>query len=117
MAENVRAEYSTKTGEETCRFNNKVDFCVGTGRAGLALQREYYEQLKFVQDKIGFKYIRGHGLFTDDMAIYHEYEQDGEVISEYNFTYLDLIMDSYMELGIKPFLELGFMTMKNGAIL
>lgn len=112
MADNtksVKAVYSAKTGEVKCRFNNKVDFCVGTGRAGLALQKEYYEQLKFVQDNIGFKYIRGHGLFTDDMAIYHEYERDGEVISEYNFTYLDLIMDSYMELGIRPFLELGFM--------
>lgn len=112
MAEKVKAEYSAKTGEVKCKFNNKVDFCVGTGRAGLALQKEYYEQLKFVQEKIGFRHIRGHGLFTDDMAIYHEYEQDGKVISEYNFTYLDMIMDSYMELGIRPFLELGFMPEK-----
>lgn len=90
-------------------FNNKVDFCVGTGRIGLALQKEYFEQLKFVQDQIGFKHIRGHGLFTDDMAIYHEYEENGEKKVEYNFTYLDLVMDSYRELSIKPFIELGFM--------
>ena len=57
-------------------FNNKVDYCVGTGRMGLALQKEYYDQLKYVQDIIGFKHIRGHGLFTDDMAIYHEYEDE-----------------------------------------
>ena len=44
-------------------FHNGVDFCIGTGRMGLALQREYYEQLKLVQDEIGFSYIRGHGLF------------------------------------------------------
>ena len=36
-------------------FNNKVDYCVGTGRMGLALQKEYYDQLKYVQDIIGFK--------------------------------------------------------------
>lgn len=91
-------------------FNNNVDYCVGTGRIGLALQKEYQEQLKLVQEKIGFKYIRGHGLFSDDMAIYQEYEdKDGKIKAEYNFTYLDLIMDNYLEVGIKPFIELGFM--------
>lgn len=91
-------------------FNNNVDYCVGTGRIGLALQKEYQEQLKLVQEKIGFKYIRGHGLFSDDMAIYQEYEdKDGKIKAEYNFTYLDLVMDNYLEVGIKPFIELGFM--------
>lgn len=90
-------------------FNNNVDYCVGTGRMGLALQKEYMEQLKFVQDGIGFSHIRGHGLFSDDMAIYHEYEENDETKVEYNFTYLDLVMDSYKEVGLKPFLELGFM--------
>lgn len=90
-------------------FNNNVDYCVGTGRMGLALQKEYMEQLKFVQDGIGFSHIRGHGLFSDDMAIYHEYEESDETRVEYNFTYLDLVMDSYKEVGLKPFLELGFM--------
>ena len=91
-------------------FNNNVDYCIGTGRMGLALQREYFNQLKLVQEKIGFSHIRGHGLFSDDMAIYHEYkDSEGNYHAEYNFTYLDLVMDSYKELHIKPFLELGFM--------
>lgn len=95
------------------KFYNNVDFCVGTGRMGLALQKEYMEQLKAVQEDIGFKHIRGHGLFSDDMAIYHEYEdKNGNICAEYNFTYLDLVMDSYMEVGIKPFIELGFMPQK-----
>lgn len=93
---------------DTAHFNNQVDYCVGTGRMGLALGKEYLEQLKLTQEEIGFKHIRGHGLFHDDMAIYQEYE--GGV--EYNFTYLDLVMDSYLELGIVPFIELGFMPKK-----
>ena len=93
-------------------FNNKVDFCVGTGRLGLGLTKEYLDQLEFVQREIGFKYIRGHGLFCDDVAIYHEYEKDGEIISEYNYTYIDRIFDNYLRLGIRPFLELGFMPYK-----
>lgn len=101
------------TGTEEVRFYNNVDFCVGTGRMGLALQQEYQEQLKLVQEEIGFKHIRGHGLFSDDMAIYQEYEDEsGEKRAEYNFTYLDLVMDSYRRCGLKPFLELGFMPEK-----
>lgn len=91
-------------------FHNHVDFCIGTGRMGLALQKEYFEQLKLVQEEIGFSHIRGHGLFSDDMAIYHEFEdEDGKKHVEYNFTYLDLVMDNYRALGLRPFLELGFM--------
>ena len=93
----------------TVPFHNQVDFCIGTGRMGLALHKEYQEQLKLVQEYIGFSHIRGHGLFCDDMAIY-QVERDGTV--SYNFTYLDRVMDSYRELGLKPFLELGFMPEK-----
>lgn len=98
------------TGTQEVYFHNNVDFCVGTGRMGLALQQEYQEQLKLVQKEIGFRHIRGHGLFSDDMAIYQEYEDESGVKrAEYNFTYLDLVMDSYQKHGLRPFLELGFM--------
>lgn len=93
-------------------FRNHVDYCIGTGRMGLALTQEYQEQLKLVQDEIGFQYIRGHGLFCDDMAIYQEYEENGIKKAEYNFTYLDRVMDSYKSVGLRPFLELGFMPKK-----
>ena len=94
----------------SCEFVNHVDECVGTGRMGLALQKEYMEQLKLAQEEVGFRYIRGHGLFADDMAIYHEYtDSDGNAKVEYNFTYLDLVMDNYKSVNIRPFLELGFM--------
>lgn len=101
------------SGEEEVPFHNQVDYCVGTGRIGLALQAEYQEQLALVQQEIGFQHIRGHGLFSDDMAIYQEYrDTDGKVHAEYNFTYLDLVMDAYQRLGLRPFLELGFMPEK-----
>lgn len=97
----------------TVPFHNAVDFCIGTGRMGLALQKEYQDQLALVQREIGFAHIRGHGLFSDDMAIYQEREDENGVTKvEYNFTYLDLVMDSYRALGLRPFLELGFMPAK-----
>ena len=90
-------------------FNNRVDYCVGTGRLGLALTEEYLKQLEYVQKMIGFSYIRGHGLFSDDVSIYHEYKENDEVKVEYNYTYIDRIIDSYLRLDIRPYLELGFM--------
>lgn len=108
----IKAKYTVEKGAEA-EFNNHVDDCVGTGRMGLALQKEYHDQLKIVQDEIGFKHIRGHGLFSDDMAIYQAYtDENGEEKVEYNFTYLDRVMDDYISLGLRPFLELGFMPYK-----
>lgn len=91
------------------KIKNNINYCIGTGRLGLALQNEYLKQLKLVQEQIHFKYIRGHGIFSDDIGIYHEYNDDFGNHVEFNFTYLDRIMDSFKKLKIKPFLELGFM--------
>ena len=86
--------------------------CVGTGRIGLALQKEYLDALEFVQEEIGFSYIRGHGLLSDDVGIYREDKVEEEVRPFYNFTYVDRIFDSFLELKIRPFVELGFMPEK-----
>lgn len=91
------------------RFPENWRFCVGTGRLGLALQKEYLDHLAVIQKEIGFRYIRGHGLFHDDIGIYREDVIDGEIRPFYNFTYIDRIFDSFLELNIRPFVELGFM--------
>lgn len=91
-------------------FHNNTAFCIGTGRMGLALHQEYQEQMKMVQSLCHFKHIRGHGLFHDDMSIYNVFRdaQGNERVS-YNFTYLDRVMDGYLDNGLEPFIELGFM--------
>lgn len=103
----IRKEFQVNASKEKLKNNTHV--CIGTGRMFLALHKEYHDQLKKVQEEIGFSYIRGHGLFHDDMGIYNEYEEDGEYKVEYNFTYVDRVFDDYLSLGIKPFVELGFM--------
>ena len=80
---------------------------------GLALTEEYQEELRLVQKEIGILSISGgHGLFCDDMALFQTYEEDGKVRVEYNYTYLDRVMDAYKKVGLRPFLELGFMPKK-----
>lgn len=106
-----KLSYHIKQNDKSI-FNNNATYCIGTGRMNLALRHEYHKQLKMVQDEIGFSYIRGHGLFCDDMAVFHTFNEDGIEKVEYNFTYLDMVFDDYQSMGLKPFVELGFMPEK-----
>jgi xylan 1,4-beta-xylosidase len=83
--------------------------CVGTGRFNLALRKDYQDSLALVQREIGFRYIRGHGLLSDDVGIHRPYDKAGHRGTRYAFTYVDQVVDAYLGLGIKPFIELGFM--------
>ncbi len=46
--------------------------CVGAGRANEGLRADWQQQLALVKKECGFKYIRMHGLLTDDMGVYRE---------------------------------------------
>ena len=83
--------------------------CVGTGRFELALRSDYRDSLALVQREIGFRHIRGHGLFADGVGVHRPYEYQGSKHVRYAYTYVDQVIDAYLELGIQPFLELGFM--------
>ncbi|KGM10484.1 xylan 1,4-beta-xylosidase [Cellulomonas bogoriensis 69B4 = DSM 16987] len=83
--------------------------CVGTGRMNLALRQDYQDALALTQQDIGFRYIRGHGLFSDDMGVYREYEHQGRRSALHSYTYVDQVVDSYLAKGLRPFVELGFM--------
>ncbi|MFJ2239413.1 xylan 1,4-beta-xylosidase [Streptomyces sp. NPDC087859] len=95
--------------EGTGRFPDAWRHCVGTGRLELALRRDYQDSLKLLQDEIGFRYIRGHGLLSDGMGVHRPYEWEGARRVHHSFTYVDQVVDAYLALGIRPFLELGFM--------
>ncbi|MFG3580024.1 GH39 family glycosyl hydrolase [Micromonospora chersina] len=83
--------------------------CVGTGRFDLALRRDYQDSLALVQREIGFRHIRGHGLLSDGTGIHRPYTHRGARQVRHAFTYVDQVVDAYLDLGIRPFLELGFM--------
>ncbi|NES13826.1 MULTISPECIES: xylan 1,4-beta-xylosidase [Micromonospora] len=95
--------------QATGRLTDAWRACVGTGRFDLALRRDYQDSLSLVQREIGFRHIRGHGLFSDGTGIYRPYEYRGSRQVRYAFTYVDQVIDAYLALGVRPFLELGFM--------
>ena len=112
----IEKQITVRAGDKA-KFNNLTGYCVGTGRLDLAMQKEYQDQLRAVQDLCHFQHIRGHGLFSDQMGIYQEHRDFGGnlLYKEYCFTYLDRVMDAYLENGLEPFLELGFMPEKLAA--
>lgn len=80
--------------------------CIGAGRANEGLRADWREQLRLVQQEIGFKSIRFHGLLHYDMGVYSE-TKDGQPV--HNWQYVDELYDSLLALNLKPFVEFGFM--------
>lgn len=78
--------------------------CVGAGRANEGLRASWLEQLKLAHDACGFRYVRFHGLFHDDMFVYRE--EKGRPV--YNFQYVDDLFDRMLAIGVRPFVELSF---------
>jgi xylan 1,4-beta-xylosidase len=87
-------------------FNTMYKECIGAGRANEGLRADWQQQLAYVKKECDFKYIRMHGLLTDDMGVYRE---DKKGNPEYNFQYIDVLYDYLLSIGMKPFVELGFM--------
>lgn len=98
----IQADVSAVRGPTRRMYN----FCVGAGRANEGLRADWQRQLRRVRSECGFRYLRFHGLFCDDMGVYRE-DKAGNPI--YNWQYIDELFDFLEEIGMKPFVELGFM--------
>jgi len=89
------------------KLNQTFNFAIGAGRANEGLRADWQQQLAEIKRDAGFKYIRMHGLLTDDMAVYGGTDAQGN--ERYNFMYIDALFDYLLSIGVKPFVELGFM--------
>lgn len=76
------------------------------GRARLLVLDDIRKQLMTIQQDIGFKMIRFHGIFNDDMHVYEEDEQGNPI---YTFHQVNDALDFIIKIGLKPFVEIGFM--------
>lgn len=100
MSINISTD-SRSTGEPMTHF---WSLCVGAGRANEGLRATWQEHLKTAVATCGFRYIRFHGLFHDDMFVYRE--ENGTPV--YNFQYVNDLFDRLLDAGVRPFVELGF---------
>jgi xylan 1,4-beta-xylosidase len=81
----------------------------GSGRAVLSLRESYRQDLRQVEQITGFRYVRFHAIFHDEVGLYDEDSQGRPV---YNFSYVDQIYDGLLANGVRPFVELSFMPKK-----
>lgn len=79
--------------------------CVGSDYPGILLRPENLAHLRLVREELGFEYIRFHAIFHDSMGAYREI--DGRPV--YDFTRIGAVYDAILALGMKPFVEVGFM--------
>ncbi len=98
----ISVDYNKAEG----KLNTMFKECIGAGRANEGLRADWQQQLAYVKKECDFKYIRMHGLLTDDMAVYKE---DNKGNPEYNYMYIDALYDYLLSINVKPFVELGFM--------
>lgn len=98
-----------KTDKVIGELNQSFKKLVTFGHATYGLRNDMKKQLTDIQKDIRFEYIRFHGIFSDEMMLYNETSSE-EVY--YNFNHIDSLIDGFLEVGLKPFIELGFMPRK-----
>jgi xylan 1,4-beta-xylosidase len=77
---------------------------VGSCHAPIALRADWQQQLRRCHSELGFRYVRFHGLLSDDVgtAVTH----NDRLL--YSFFNADQIVDFLLSIGMKPFVELSF---------
>jgi xylan 1,4-beta-xylosidase len=91
--------------EGTTPLTHFWEHTVGSDHAPVALRADWQSQLRRCHDELGFRFVRFHGLLSDDMGtlICH----DEKLL--YSFFNADQIIDFLLSIGMKPFVELSFM--------
>lgn len=104
--------FTVDAAQKGSSFPHYWEMCVGSCHAYTALRADWQAQMKKAHDDLGFKYVRFHGLFCDDMSVCVEAKKpfSNESLGlVYNFINIDKIFDFLLSIGMKPFIELGFM--------
>lgn len=87
-------------------FAHYWEHCVGSCHAIMGTRQDWREQLKKSHSELGFQFVRFHGLLNDEMSVVNK-DRDGNL--SYSFFNIDSVFDFLISIGMKPFIELGFM--------
>lgn len=88
----------------TAPVDRFFDLAVGADYPGTTRRPENLAQLKTAVDELGFRYVRFHDIFHDELGTVRQV--DGKLV--FNFSAIDQLYDALLARGIKPFVELGF---------
>ena len=93
------------TSAEGAPLNHYWSFGVGAGRVNEGLRSAWHEHLVDVRDNCGFRYVRMHDTFNDDMFVAFR-QKSGKL--KFNWQYVDEVYDRMLSEGVRPFVELSF---------
>ena len=94
---------SVKNSVEKLKHNFKTTTSVG--RAKELLNTSIQNMLKELQSDVGYKYIKFHGILSDDMMVVSRV--NGKLL--FNYTMVDMVLDFLLSIKLKPFMQLSFM--------
>ena len=81
-----------------------TDLSVGSDYPGTLIRDDSLAHLRLVREELGFRYVRFHAIFHDVLGTYREV--DGKPV--YDWSKIDYLYDELLEMGVRPFVELGF---------
>jgi xylan 1,4-beta-xylosidase len=91
----------------TTPFPHFWEHMFGSCHAPVTLSEDWRKDLRALREIIDVRYVRFHGIFGREIGIYGGVDAAGDLTL--NFTRLDLVYDGLLDLGVRPFVELGFM--------
>ncbi|MBS1705997.1 MAG: hypothetical protein JST40_08990 [Armatimonadetes bacterium] len=86
--------------------NQMPFFSVGSDRAAIFLRDSHQRDLTALQKSLHFRYLRCHGIFNEEMEVVHR-KPDGSLA--YNWEKVDKFLHRLKAVGLRPFVEFGFM--------
>lgn len=106
-------EFVVDASSKGTAFPHYWEHCVGSCHAIMGLRTDWREQLEKCHRELGFQYVRFHGLLNDEMSVcvkdVNPFVRDAPATLRYSFFNIDSIFDFLLSIGMKPFIELGFM--------
>ncbi len=97
--------FTSRLSAAAAPLRHAWEHTVGSSRAVLALRADWQEQLRRCHNELGFRHVRFHALLTDDMGTLIAHQEK----PLYSFFNADRICDFLLSIGMRPFVELGFM--------
>ena len=92
-------------------------FGIGNDHACQMLRTDVCSHVKLAHDELGFRYIRFHGIFDDDLLVIQRLTDYfnfaampwAKGVQEVSFRQVANVFDNVLACGMKPFVELSFM--------
>jgi xylan 1,4-beta-xylosidase len=106
MTSEGEATFLVRAGEAGTAMPRSWEVAVGCGDAWSLLRADLQEQLRRAVRECGFRYLRCHGILCDQLQVVQR-DREGRIV--YNWQLVDTAYDALLAVGLRPFVELGFM--------